>query len=255
MPRDVLLYELGHLLVHTAPQATAEARRFLDAALSVNASHAGAHADVGRLHHIAGRRQEANASFARAVELGSSDAQVHLLVGISVLDEFKGGQAVAAPGESLLKGRRAFARGVELDPSSVLGWTGLGATYVFTNEDPSAGIAALEKALALAPADVNAAFYLVQLYARTGRRAEAQRLVDTVLTAAKPETLAFAHELLQRAGMNASIGTINEAIAKANAGQLKEAVAILDGVLPQLDDPAMRSRIQELRASLVSRIK
>ena len=256
LSRDALLFELGHLLVGAAPQATADARRFLEESLAVNASHAGAHADIGRLHYFAGQRQEAHAAFVRAVELGSSDPQVHVLVGTSMLDAFKGARKVGAPDETLLNARKAFERSAELDPGSALAWTGIGATYVFTNEDPATGIAALEKSLMLAPGDVHAAFHLVQLYAREGRRDEAQKLIDTVLrSGAKKEMLDFAREAVRRGSLNASIRRYNEAIAKANAGEVEEAVKILDALLPQLDDAEMLTQTKELRAQLAARIR
>jgi tetratricopeptide (TPR) repeat protein len=254
--RDALLFELGHLLAYTVPQSPAEAQRFLDEALSVNASHAAAHADVGRLHYLAGRRQEASASLARAAELGSSDPQVHLLVGMTELSAFEGTRKIAAPTESILKARKAFERSAELDPESARAWSGIGATYVFTNEDPAAGVAALEKSLALAPGDINVTFQLVQLYARADRPADAQRLIDTVLSrGAKQQQLDFAREAVRRASVNAGVRRINEVIHKANDGKVEEAVKMLDEILPQLDDPEMQSKAKDLRAELASRLR
>ncbi|HET8775808.1 MAG TPA: tetratricopeptide repeat protein [Thermoanaerobaculia bacterium] len=252
MPRDALLFELGHLLAHAAPDSAADARRFLDEVVAADASHAGAHADIGRLQFLAGRREEANESFARAVALGSSDPQVYLLVGISALNAVTGTNAEPGPpGELRLRARKAFERSAELDPEAAVAWTGIGATYISTDEDPAPGVAALERALALAPGDADAAFYLVQLYARSGRRAEAQELIDTVLSrGAEPEQLAFAREALRRAGVNANIQVVNEAIARANAGKTAEALAILDGLLPQIEDAEMLSTVKKLRADL-----
>jgi tetratricopeptide (TPR) repeat protein len=252
MPRDTLLFELGHLLAHAARASAPAARAFLEEALAENPSLAGAHADIGRLHHMAGALEDANAAFARAAALGSNDPQVHLMIAIATLNQHQGGQPIAPPGESILNARRAFQRSAELDPSSALAWTGIGATYISTDEDPAAGIAALERALTLAPADTNAAFYLVQLYARIGKRAEAQRLIDTVLSrGGQQEQLEFAREVVRLADRNASIRVINDAIAKANAGQVQEAMAILDRLLPQLaGDADILAKVKELRAEL-----
>jgi tetratricopeptide (TPR) repeat protein len=253
MPRDALLFELGHLLAHSAREAAPAARAFLEEALAVNPSLAAAHADLGRLHHIAGAAAEANASFARAVELGSTDPQVHLLLGISVLDELRGDTRIGPPGETLLKARQAFERSAELDPRSAPAWTGIGATYISTDEDPAAGIAALERALTLAPGDAGAAFYLVQLYARVGKRSEARYLIDTVLSAgAQREQLDFARQIVRIADRNANIRAINEAIAKANAGEVEEARAILDGLIPRLgEDQELLAKVRALRAQLL----
>jgi len=254
--RDALLFELGHLLAYTVPQSRAEAQRFLDEVLAVNASHAAAHADLGRLHYFAGRKQEASASLTRAAELGSSDPQVHLLVGSTELEAFEGTRKIGPPTESLLKARKAFARSVELDPKSAPAWSGIGATYIFSNEDPAPGIAAFEKSLELAPGDVNTAFQLVQLYARADRPADGQRLIDTVLSrGAKQQQLDFARDMVRRANANAGIRRINDAIHKANDGKVEEAVAMLDEILQQVDDPDVQSKVKEIRAELASRIK
>lgn len=302
MPRDALLYELGHLLAHAAPAATEDARRFLEEALIANPEHSGAHADIGRLYHDAGQRKEADAAFARAVQLGNDDPLVHLLVGITALDGVKD-VSDRASRESVLKARKAFERSAALQPTSARAWTGIGATYVIGNDDPEPGIAALEKSLALAPGDVITAFNLVQLYARAGRRADAERVIDTILVrgGAKKEILDFAREtllnddlreierlsrlneteeaaklarsVLERATnaslkkemertiaqldeitrTNRSITTVNQAIVKANAGNVDEALAILDGALPEITDPATLSRAKELREKWAKR--
>ena len=252
MQPDALLFELGHLLVHSTRDSESVARPFLDEALAANPSLAGAHADIGRLHHIAGRREEADAAFERAIALGSTDPLVHLLIGISALDVLKGARTVGPPDEAILKARTAFERSAELDPQSSLAWMGIGATFVSTDEDPAAGIRALERSLALAPDGVDAAFYLVQLYAREGRRADARKLVDTVLSrGAQQEQLDFAREVLRFADRNANIRVLNDAIAKANAGHRDEAVAIIDRLIPQLDgDEEFLAKVKELRVTL-----
>jgi Flp pilus assembly protein TadD len=255
LSRDALLFELGHLLAYGAVDSPDHARRFLDEALAANPAHAGAYADLGRMHHAAGRRREADAALARAVELGSDDPKVHLLAGLSALEQFKGVREPATPSDALLTARRALERSAELDPGSAPAWTGVGATYIYTNEDPAPGIAALERSLALVPGDVNAAFNLVQLYARAGRFAAAKRLIDTVLASgATSEMTAFARESLRVATTNASIARINDAIEKANAGRYAEASAILDAVFPELDDAEMLMRVSELRG-LLARMK
>lgn len=254
MARDALLFELGHLLAHSARDPAPAARAFLEEALAANPSLAGAHADIGRLHHIAGAAEEASASFARAAALGSTDPQVHLLAGIAALDALQGDTRVGPPGETLLHARKAFERSAELDPRSVLAWTGVGATYILTDEDPAVGIAALERAHGLAPGDTSAAFYLVQLYARIGKRDEARHLLDTVLSrGAQQEQLDFARDVVRLADRNANIRVINDAIAKANAGNVQEATAILDGLIPQLsDDQEMLAKVRALRAELTA---
>ena len=249
MSRDALLYELGHLLAHGSRESAAEAQRFLDEALSVNPSHSGAHADAGWLHHVAGRRREADASFARAVQLGSDDAQVHFLVGMSALEDFKGVRNGVAPREMVLKARKAFERSAELDPTSTWAWLGIGGTYVVSDDDPAPGIAALERSLALAPGDVNAAFNLVQLYARAGRQADAERLVATVLTrGASREMLDFAREALLHAD-------VRRMEALGRSGKTEEAAELARSIAVRTTDPDLKAHLENLIAEIDARAK
>jgi tetratricopeptide (TPR) repeat protein len=179
LSRDALLFELGHLLAHATPQEP-HAQRFLEEALALNPSHAGAHAHLGRLHHHAGRRQEAEAAYARAMELGSDDPYVYLLAGINASERIKGVIGVA-PRDAVLSARKAFERSAELDPDSARAWMGIGSTYVVADDDPAPGIAALEKCLELTPGDTSAGYNLVQLYARANRPQAAKQLAAKVM--------------------------------------------------------------------------
>jgi len=305
MSRDALLYEFGHLLAHAAPDRRADAQRFLAEALKANPRHSGAHADIGWLHYMAGRRKEADASFARALQLGNDDALVHLLIGVSALQDFANNpNDDDAARQSRLKAREALRRSVAVNPNFALAWVGIGVTYADSNDDPAPGIEALEKAAALTPGDPKVAASLVKLYVRAGRRADAQHLIDTVLArSGKREMVIAAREVLLRdeerkvaalatsgkteeaaevarsiaarttdpslkahlesvivrldavTKTNRGIKAINEAIMKANAGRVAEALAIIDGALPDITDPAILRQANELRAGLASRVK
>jgi tetratricopeptide (TPR) repeat protein len=293
LSRAELLFELGHLLVHTTKPTPAVAKRMLEEALSLDTELAGAHADLGRLHDIAGRRREAEAAYARAMELGSDDPLVYLVVGLGTLERSQtvaGADSVAA----VRQARKAFERAALLDPRSAITWANIGATYAMSAEDPAPGIAALEKSLAMGFDDPNVALNLVRLYTRVDRRAEAQRLIDTVLTRnATPETLAFARDLLVLAdaehlnangktaeaaqlarelagrtkeptlkahlemrieqfdgvtNYNRAVYALGDAVAKANAGQLTEALAIVDRVLSESTDQSLLHEAKRLRA-------
>jgi tetratricopeptide (TPR) repeat protein len=164
------------------------------------------------------------------VQLGSTDAEIYLLCGLAIMNRYTGRREV--PAEELARARALFAKSTQLDPAMARAWAGLGATYTF-DPDPTAGIAALEKSLALAPADEEAAFYLVQLYARTGRRAEAQKLVDTVIApAGNRQLLGHAREALLAA-------EIEEVRTLANARKYKEAIALAKSVMSRTSNPAL----------------
>jgi len=300
LSRAALLFELGNLLVHATKPAPAVAKRMLEEALSLDPGLSGAHADLGRLHDIAGRRREAEAAYARAVALGSDDPLVYLVVGLSTLER---SQTVARADSvaAVLQARKAFERAAQLDPRSAIAWANIGATYAMSAEDPAPGITALEKSLAMGFDDANAALNLVRLYTRVDRRADAQRLIDTVLARnATPETLALARDLLVLAdaehlnangktaeaaqlarelatrtkeptlkahlemriaqfdsvtNYNRAVYALGDAVAKANAGRLAEALAIVDRVLSESTDPRALNEAKRLRADFERKAK
>ena len=254
-----LVHRFGHLLANANESNAATAEEFLHEALKANPANAGAHADLGRLHEMAGRRAEAEAAYQRAVQLGSTDAEVYLLCGASLINRFAEYDG-EIPAEEVQKARRFFTRGAELDPHSARAWMGIGATYAAGSEDPAPGIAALEKSLSLAPGDLEAAFYLVQLYARSGRRSEASRLVEQVIVPSGDRKL-IADLRKMLASMEAweaqrhNVASLNDAITKANAGQFAEALSIVDNLLPAITDPQMLEKAKEFRDEIAERAK
>jgi Flp pilus assembly protein TadD len=304
MTRDAVLYQLGHLLAWTGPENAATAEAFLNEALTANAGNASAHADRGRLLDSTGRRSEADAAYQRAIQLGSADAEVYLFAAASLLERFTDREMATVPREEVERVRDLFRRSAELDPSSARAWAGIGATYVGSAGDLAPGIAALEKSLAMAPGNEEAAFNLAQLYAYSGRGDDAARLFNTTLARSSDpevvrrsrevllfaevrrvealargdrsqEALVLARSVLERAtepslrehlagfiaeleryeASNKIIAALNDATAKANAGQHAEALAILDAAIPSITDPAMLAEAQKFRADLAARMK
>ena len=297
------VYELGDLLVHSGPSNAAIAEQFMIEALKANPANAAAHADMGRLHEGAGRTLEAEKAYQRAVQLGSDEAEMYVLYGAAIINRLARIEG-KVPNDELLRARKLFERAAQLDPSSARAWAGIGTTYTATTEDSAPGIAALEKSLALSPADVQAAANLVQLYAQNGRRADATRLIDTIIVPAgdreliarardmlyladlhdvqslaaageMKEAIALATTVLQKtknptlanhvrdliASMEswetaqANVMTFNDAITKANGGQYAEALAIVDGLLPNITDPEMLEKAKEFREEIAERAK
>lgn len=249
MPYEDVLHQFGHLLAHTSPGAAAAAERFLEQSLSLNGSNAGAHADLARLHHAAGRKAEADAAYAKAVELGSDDVNIYLLAGRSILDRGVGEAAKARP---------IFQRATELDPKSAAAWTGLGATYIGMVDDRKPGIAALEKALDLAPDHDEAAFYLAQLYANELRLDQARKLAGRVL--ARATDSAFKGQLTRllividdAESSQRALAVIDDAVTKANSGRYAEALAILEAAMPGIRHESVLKYARKLHAELMRR--
>jgi tetratricopeptide (TPR) repeat protein len=88
MTRDAVLYELGRVVASMREDHAVHAVKFFENALELNPNHAGALTQLGRLHQYAGRTQEAESAFARAIELGSDDPDINLLLGRAIIDRY-----------------------------------------------------------------------------------------------------------------------------------------------------------------------
>jgi len=236
------VYQLGDLVAHSDPDSGPLAEQFLGEALKADPANAGAHADLGWLHDLAGRAQDAEAAYQRAVQLGSSDPQIYLLYGSSIIRRLA--KTGARPSnEELVKTRRLFERSAQLAPQSARAWAGIGATYVGSTDPSAPGIAALQKSLALTPGDEEAAFNLVQLYAREGRRADAVKLIDRVIAPAGDR------DLLTRAREALVMADLHDMESLANEGKVKEALVIARAALEKTTNPAL---VEHLRSTIAS---
>lgn len=247
MPHDAVLQQLGHLLAHSRPENAAVAERFFEDALAVNPQNAGVYADLARVYETTGRTADADAAYAKAVQLGTNDAEVYMLAGNSLLRR----------GDSA-KARAYFQRATELDPKSTATWTGLGSTYL--TSDRKAGIAALEKALELAPGNAEAMFYLAQLYTSASRYDEARKLAKAALErthepATQRQITAMLTAIDRFEAEQRVMTSINDAVAKANSGKYEEALAILDRVLPTIEDAETQQQTKAFREQVAGRVK
>ncbi len=86
MPRDVVLYELGQLISSLDYSLIPNAQKFFEAALKENPRNSAAWAYLGRVHAHHGRNEESEAAFARAIEIGTNDSDVYLLLGRAILE-------------------------------------------------------------------------------------------------------------------------------------------------------------------------
>lgn len=192
VPRADLLFNLGELLFRSGSRNFADAERLLRAAVEADPNQAEAWALLGTLKDQSGNETEANGFFDKALQVGSNDYLANLLAGERIVARAQ--RAGTAPAATLppeiQRARELFAKCVELKPGFPRGYAGLGSTYLFQTDGLEAGIEALEKALVIAPAQYDATYNLVLLYARTGQIDKASTLIDRVLSHAPNADLA-----------------------------------------------------------------
>ena len=244
MSRDRVLAELGYLLAHSDPGNAEDAERFLEEAIAVNDELPMAHGELGRLYEVRRRPEEAERAYERAVQLGSSDARVYLLYGDAILDRLFRSGGYNAPKAQIQKARELLTKSTMLDPQSASAWSALGSTYVLEDGDPTAGIAALEKSLALAPGEDDAALHLVTLYARAGRRADAVRLIDTSI-ARKGD-----RELLAHAQRSLVFGDIRRIESLLRTEKYEEALTLTKTALPLAVDDSMKKYLVTIQQQI-----
>jgi Flp pilus assembly protein TadD len=264
----------------------------LTEALRVNPKNAAAHAMLGYVLDARDDRVNAAAHYERAIALGSNDAEIHLIYGMTLIE---------GDGDRR-RARELFQRAAQLDPNDPRAWAGIGLTYVNESSGIDIGIAALEKSLALAPAQEDAAVNLIQLLAEAGRADDAQRVFDKHLAqSTNDEYLRIARDALEFAQVRAAehlfdagkeaqaidamrailaktqdgamrehlsgviagydehvererqSKAIAEVMAKANAGKTKEALALLDALIPSVTDEELRKQLMQMRKELARR--
>jgi tetratricopeptide (TPR) repeat protein len=304
LARDVLLVGLGDLLLNALTPHFGEAETFLSAAIKANPSNADAYAEMGVARAWQRDNVQAETYFEKAVQLGSRSATPYLLYGDSILRRLDAGlrHDEAAPQAEVAKARDLFRKATELDPQSATAFSGLGATYAWTTDDPAPGIAALERSLALAPSEIGTIFNLIVIECRAGRRDDAARHLEALSHLADAETVRQARENLYIADLNranalgsdgkhaeaaeimkrVAAQTTNEqlrtdvtaqvalidradaadvqstnfqhAVEAANSGRFKEALAMIDELLPKITEPEMLAAARDFRAKVTEYI-
>lgn len=240
--RADVLYALGNLLIHAGPGLLADGQTFLNEAVRLEPAHAPAHAALAAANAFLNRDAEAIAELEKAIAANNADPQIYLLYGNTLLEQAQrdAGNPAVASAAGFERARHMFERATELDPASARAWAGIGATYIVPGGDVSAGIAALEKSLSLAAAQDDAAFNLVQLYARAGRRVDAQRIVDTVLAkSADPE-------LIRQARQAVVYADVKRAEELLKSGKHEEAVAVAKAALNETTNEGVKAFLNRL---------
>jgi tetratricopeptide (TPR) repeat protein len=236
--RGEALFALGDVVSRTTRRE--DAVPLLEESLRLEPQRGETYAALARVKSAGGEKRLAESLFAKAVSVGSRDYRTFQAYGEELLDRIdRIHRAGNDPPAALLEeARRMFEKSIELQPELPRGLAGLGATYLFTRGDVSPGIAAYERSLAIAPAQLDVAANLVFLYARNRRRADAQRIYDTIIVqSADAETLATAHD-------NLFVADIYDAYDLLTRDKRKEALVILRNALPQVTSDQMKKQIE-----------
>ena len=237
LPRDELLLALGDLLAHTRPANTADAEAFLAEAIATNPALAPAYAVRAVLQARLGLDQVALADLEKAVSLDSSDPRpaVYLADFLSERLTDSTRRGTKAPADAVARLRALYRHAIALDGQRSRPWAGLGFTYLLGDGDPSEGIAALKRCLELEPANFEAAFNLVLLYARNGRADHAAALVERVVRHAPDPTL------LGQARDAVLVVELARADKLVAAGKPDEAIGILEEIKAQAGNEKLRA--------------
>ncbi|HVS31684.1 MAG TPA: tetratricopeptide repeat protein [Thermoanaerobaculia bacterium] len=254
--RAEVLAVLGHLFARISNEMFVDAEIFLSEALQLDPTLPLAHLGLAHINSVLGMRTASDAHYAKAGR--SDDAHVLVLYGAELLARV--GETKSR--EDVARARRIFERAAEIDPQSARALAGLGATYVVSAGDPGPGIAALEKSLAMAPAQDDAAVNLTTLLARAGRGEEARRLFDTVVSRSRnPDIVRLGRSALDRLQekldaeslLESQVKIVESAMAAAGAGRFEEALKTIDDVLPAIKDAEFKGSVERLRVEIVAK--
>lgn len=262
LPRADELAYLGDLLVHCNRTTRGDGEAFLREALRLNPKHAGAMASLAFSKLMQGRRAEADALFIKAVDLGVREWMPYAYAADSLVNEH-----VSPSAEDVAKARALYEKAIALNPDAAQAYAGLGMTYIDGDGDPKAGIAALEKAMQLDPRNLDTVANLALLYLRTGRRADAVKLIDGPL-ADDAERHLRVHDALLLADATSAIDAspaadmltprrdqaqeLNRARSFAVSRKFDEALAIVDRLLAEVKDAELLAKLHELRKQLLA---
>ena len=256
-PRAEVLAEIGHLFARMSDDTFVQAEIFLTEALKLDPTLPLAHLDLAHINSTLGMRSTSEAHYSKVSQ--SEDAQVLVLYGAAILARL----AETKSKEDVALARSIFERAAKIDPESPRAHAGVGATYVVSVDDPSAGIVALEKSLALAPSQDDVAVNLTTLLARAGRRTEAQRLFDTVVSKSTDPNIVnlgrrALHRLQQKLDdeslLEDQVKIVESAMAAANAGRFDEALKTIDDVLPAIKDAEFKGSVTRLRSEIAKKV-
>lgn len=241
MARPDVLFRLGDLLANLDDDHhRAAAEEYFRTALEAQPNHGPSLAGLGELAELAGRPEEARSYYEKAAGLSPDDFRVQYLYAKSHLD--------GPEPRSLRKAREALSRVVALRSDFGEAWASLGYTYQEEEEITEEAVRILETARRLLPSRTDVAYNLAIVYARTGRKQQAEDLIEKVLVPRdKPGMIANAREAI----LNQDHRQAEDLIEQE---KLEEALPILEQVRDRTSDPEKRRtlelRIYEVRRAL-----
>ncbi|HET9299765.1 MAG TPA: tetratricopeptide repeat protein, partial [Candidatus Polarisedimenticolaceae bacterium] len=246
LSREDTLFRLGDLLLRTS-ELKADAAEHFNAALAVAPKHGGALGGLALLDADAGRWDQAVAGFQRAVAASPEDPELRVRLAQSLYQAEFRGERRRMGGETpprLLLAREHAAKAVALRPDSFDGQFLLGLTYAFQSKDVEPGIAALERAHALAPGRADVLLMLGGLQMMAERLDEAKASLEEVARSASEP------ELVAQAKQNLAEVAVAQAFAEFNRSHdVEKTATAVRAALPGLD-PQRRTEVEQDLARL-----
>lgn len=242
LERSDILYELGTFLA-SIETTSGEAERHFRAALESNPRHARSMAAIGGLRAADAKYDEAAKFFEQAIAADPNDATIQLAYAEALLQTQIGPLAEANETHDediprFRKARELATRAIALGVTDGRAYGDLGTSYMIENtSDLAPGIAALEKARALAPGRLDYAIHLFAMYRRTGDRAKAGPLFAILDAARNPHVSYAARSVIMRVEL-----------ARANQyvkdNRLADAAAIIHGLAVNTEDQDARADLE-----------
>jgi len=199
VPQDEIRTRLGWLAL--ANEKPVLARRLFESAAATSPRNARAVAGLAQTRKFERRWDEAETGYRRALELDPGDWQSHLDLARYLVD--RADVEDDRRDERLASARRHLARVIELAPEIPEGHAILGIALAMSG-DLGGGIASLEHALALLPANTEIEFPLAQLHYRAKHRERAIELLRRIAHRAHggstPEAVQMLEQLEREAG-------------------------------------------------------
>jgi tetratricopeptide (TPR) repeat protein len=195
VPVDVIGNGLGWLAIAIGKQPLA--RDHFERALAANPTNARAIAGIAEVDKFAARWSEAETGYQRSLELAPDDWQNQLEY--AEYFAYRAQQQEADREANLARAREGLARAIDLAPDIPEGHAMLGVTYAIGQQPSEPGIAPLERAARMLPANPMIEFPLAQLHQRAGHRARAIELLRRVVNQphgeANPDAVALLDQL------------------------------------------------------------
>jgi len=248
LEHEEVLFLLGELLGHTPPLQFEAAEAHYREVLRLDEAHAPSYVGLGRLRDLQGRPAEAAPLYKKAIQLDPTYAAAYERYGQSLLEQYIEGaggrvELSGATPEVMVEARGLLEKSIELDPKSMNAHAAFGKTFMFGDQDVSAGIAALTAAAMAFPARTDILYDLLVLQVQAGNRSAARAILNDALRyRADDELLALA----EMAVLSLDVARADALLAE---GKVDEAMAVFERVADETHDPELE---QQIRARLAA---